>query len=289
MDIIRQRLFITHDKTRQRQVNVEYTIRSKIPELKNIFLNYDKFLPSLLIQDERGSTLPLLSSRDTEILYSYHIDISNNEQKTQLQNELNDIKNKKIYLIWISLKNKPIKENEVRTFTMTYLPEIESIKKPEIFIKFIHKNYPVYYSLFSPNNFNFSKPKFHILKNTGFSITNKAQNIDVFNSYQSLSLRITNKVDYDFGLIYSLNAIPDSKELTKIGAYFLIALPILFALTYFDPTSYELLHQKKIEFSLFIIGASLLLPNIQPDSSIRRELTLWYILPIIFGLLLIFL
>ncbi len=93
MEIIRQRLFIDHDSKSQRQITVEYTIRSKLPELKNIMLNYKKFLPSLVIRDEKNSILPLMSSKDVEILYTYQIDqIDDGDQKIQLQNDLKDIK-----------------------------------------------------------------------------------------------------------------------------------------------------------------------------------------------------
>lgn len=289
MDIIRQRLFITHDSKNQRQILVEYTIRSKLPKLKNIFLNYAKFLPSLLINDEKGFTLPLMSSNDVEILYSNYIEQVDGAQKILLKNELEKIKNKKKYLIWISLKNNPILQDEVRTFTLTYLPEIEKIKKPEIFIKFKHQNYPVYYSLFSPNSFNFNKPKFLILKNNDITTTTeKPDYVDVYNSYQTLSLRITNEVDFDFGLLYSISSLSSSKTLTKLGAVFMAILPVMFGLiSIFNISGFDSFLQKQIEVALFVMGASLLLPNIQPDNSIRRELMLWYLLPIILGLLML--
>ena len=95
MEIIRQRLFIEHDSTSQRKITVEYTIRSKLPKLKNIFLNYDKFLPSLLIQDEKNNTIPLMSSKDIEILYTYHIENSSGEEKSLLEKELKEIQDQK--------------------------------------------------------------------------------------------------------------------------------------------------------------------------------------------------
>ncbi len=92
MEIIRQRLFIEHDSANQKRITVEYTIRSK---LKNIFLNCDKFLPSLMIQDEKNTILPLMSSKDIEILYTYHIENSSGSEKSLLENELKEIQDQK--------------------------------------------------------------------------------------------------------------------------------------------------------------------------------------------------
>ena len=130
MEIIRQRLFIDHASTSQRKITVEYTIRSKLPQLKNIFLNYDKFLPSLLIHDEQGSTVPLISSKDTEILYTYHIENSSGHEKSLLERELKDIRDQKKHMIWLSLKDRPLQKDQIRTFTLTYLPQLEKSKIP---------------------------------------------------------------------------------------------------------------------------------------------------------------
>ena len=290
MEIIRQRLFIDHDNKNQRQITVEYTIRSKLPKLKNIFLNYEKFLPSLVIQDEKNSQIPLMPSRDVEILYQYHIDKTNSDEKSQLQSELQDIRSNKKYLIWISLKKQPLSENEIKIFTLSYLPEIKNVKKPEIFIKINKQNYPVYYSLFSPNSFNFNKPKFTILTNNGIEIKkDPPEYVNIYNSYQSMALRVPTNIDYDFSVTYSLTPLPSSKVLTQLCSFFLLALPVSFFIIPLIYTSgFEPFFQKQVEVALFVIGASLLLPNIQPDHSIRRRLMLWYLLPIILGLIMVF-
>ena len=290
MEIIRQRLFIDHDSKNQKGITVEYTIRSKLDKLKNIFLNYEKFLPNLIIRDEKESTLPLMSSKDIELLYNYHIEINNGDQKLQLQNELKDIKDNKKYLIWISLKNEPLLKNEIKTFTLTYMPEIQNVKKPKIFIKINKQNYPVYCSLFSPNSFNFNKPEFTILKNDVIeTITTPPKHVNIYNSYQSMSLRVTTEIDYDLVLAYSLGALPSFKTLTQLGSFLLSSLPIAFLLiTNQNISGYEPFIQKQIEIALFVIGASLLLPNIQPNYSIKRSLMLWYILPIALAMVMMF-
>ena len=290
MEIIRQRLFIDHDSKSQKAITVEYTIRSKLDKLKNIFLNYEKFLPNLIIQDAKNSMLPLMSSKDIELLYNYHIEITDGGQKLELQNELKDIKDNKKYLIWVSLKNDPLLKNEIRTFTLSYMPEIQNVKRPTILIKINKQNYPVYYSLFSSNNFNFNKPKFTILKdNMVKTINTPPKHVNIYNSYQSMSLRITTEIDYDLILTYSFGILPSSKSLTVCGSFILSSLPIAFLIIATKNISgFELFTQKQIEIALFVIGASLVLPSIQPDLSIRRSLMLWYLLPIIFAMWMIF-
>ncbi len=290
MEIIRQRLFINHDSKNQRKITVEYTIRSKLPKLKNIFLNYDKFLPSLLIQDEKNNVLSLMSSKDVEILYTYYIENSSGDEKSLLEKELMEIQDQKKHIIWISLKDNPLLEDQITTFTLTYLPQLGHVKNPEIFIKINTQNYPVYYSLFSPNSFNFKKPSFTILKNDKVETADKPpEHVEVYNSYHSMSLRVRNEIDYDFGLTYSLTAIFTSKILTKIGAGFLCIMPVVYFLVInYDMYGFEIFLQKKIDIGLFVIGASLLLPNIQPDHEIRKLLMMWYLLPIILGLLMVF-
>jgi len=290
MEIIRQRLFIEHDSLNQKQITVEYTIRSKLPELKNIFLNYDKFLPSLIIQDENNSIIPLMSSKDIEILYTYHIENSKGIEKSHLENELKEIQDQKKHIIWISLKDEPLLEDQIKTFRLTYLPQLGNVKNPEIFIKINKQNFPVYYSLFSPNSFDFEKPHFTILKNDKIETVDKPpEHIEVYNSYQSMSLRVRNEIDYDFGLTYSLTATATSKILTKTNAGFLCMLPIVYFLVINQSISgFELFLERKIEIGLFVIAASLILPNLQPDHDVRRTLMMWYLLPTIFGLLMVF-
>lgn len=290
MEIIRQRLFIDHDSTNQRKIVVEYTIRSKLPKLKNIFLNYDKFLPSLLIQDGKNNILPLMASKDVEILYTYYVENSKGQEKLLLEKELEAIQSQKKHIIWISLKNNPLPLDEITTFTLTYLPQTETVKNPEIFIKINKQNFPVYYSLFSPNSFNFEKPKFIILKDDGIEENDKPPNhVEVYNSYHSMSLRVRHEIDHDFGVIYSLTAMPASKILTKIGGLFLCVFPIVyFIIVNYHISGFESFLLKKIEVGLFVIGASLVLPNIQSDHNVRSQLMIWYLLPIILGLLMVF-
>ena len=91
-----------------------------------------------------------------------------------------------------------------------------------------------------------------------------------------MSLRVRNRFDHDVGLTYSFSATPDSKILTKMGAISLSVFPIAYlALAGMGIPGFEQFVERKIDVGLFTIGASLLLPNIQPDQSIRKKLVPW--------------
>ena len=83
---------------------------------------------------------------------------------------------------------------------MTYLPQIYDTKS-KLFIKIDKQDFPAYYSLFSPVSFDVKKPKFLVLKKTGIESTDKQpDDIYVYTSPHSLSLRVPEKTDHVFGL-----------------------------------------------------------------------------------------
>ena len=109
------------------------------------------------------------------------------------------------------------------------------------------------------------------------------------NSYHSMSLRVRKEIEYDFVLTYSLAASPSSKILTKAGVISLCLLPIMYFLASLsNMAGFELFLAKKIDIGLFVVGASLVLPSIQADHEIRRQLMAWYLMPIGLGLLMVF-
>ncbi len=291
MEIIRQRSFISHDSKYQRSITVEYTIKSKIPELKNIFLTYYKFLPSLIIRDDKGSVIPLMSSRDTEFLFSGQIKKRTGEIKIELEEELKRIQENKEHLIWFSLKQNPMVLNELRTFTLVYIPESKVTEKPYMKIAIDKQSYPIYFSLFSPQNFNFSDQKYAYLKGTEIIKESKPPDfVKTFSGYQTLSLRITTKSNHAFILMYKLKAETSSKILTVFGGIVLSILPgILIGLSILNlKPSFVEIFDKNIEISLFIIGASLILPQLQSDDEVRKQLIVFYIIPIILGFVTLF-
>ena len=290
MDIIRQRIYIEHDDKSQRKITIEYTIRSKKENMENIILHYKDYLPSLIIRDERNHVLPLMSSNDVKILFSNYIKKTNGVTKDRLKKELDDINNNKKHLLWISLKGRGMKLDEVRTITLTYLPKYKNIKKPYIKIRVNKQKYPLYYSLFSPVNFDFKKPKYiHLLNDQVVTKIESPEYVFSYNSYHSLSLRIKPDLNDLFFLIYSLKPEKSTKVITLFGSFVLSIIPILYLLTFFiENYDFQKIHDKQIEIALFVIGASLILPKFQSDQKIRNKLVIYYLLPIILGLVMLF-
>lgn len=290
MDIIRQRIYIEHDDKNQRKITIEYTIRSKKNDMENIILHYKDYLPSLIIRDERNYVLPLMSSNDVKILFSNYIKKTDGETKDRLQKELDDINNDKKHLLWISLKGRGMKLDEIRTITLTYLPKYKNIKKPFIKIRVNKQKYPLYYSLFSPVNFDFIKPKYiHLVGDEIVTKMESPKHVFPYISYHSLSLRIKPNLNDLFFLMYSLKPEKSAKVIILLGSFVLSIIPILYFITFLIETyDFQKIHDKQIEIALFIIGASLILPKLQSDQKIRNKLILYYLLPIILGLVMLF-
>lgn len=291
MEIIRQRSFISHDSKHQRSITVEYTVKSNIDKLKNAFLSYNKFLPSLIIRDQHDSLIPLMSSNDVELLYSGRIKRSSGEQKKLLEITLNRIRENKEYLIWFSLKKEPMQKNELRTFTLVYIPETILTDKPVMKILIEKQSYPIYFSLFSPSNFDFVNPKYIYMKDDDIKTESKPPIfVKTFRGYQTLSFRITTKANHDFILMYELKSQKSAKVLTEFGIIVLSLIPmILFSLNMFgEMNNFKNIFDKNIEIGLFVIGASLLLPQLQHDDKVRKELIKFYMIPIGLGVLTLF-
>jgi len=91
-------------------------------------------------------------------------------------------------------------------------------------------------------------------------------------------------------LMYALKAQKSSKILTKFGVIVLSILPmILLTLTVLKmQNNFQGIFDKNIEIGLFVIGASLILPQLQSDDEIRKQLIAFYLIPIILGIVTLF-
>lgn len=99
IDILRQRLFISHDDREQRDIVSEYTIRSKRKKLTNIIILYEKFLPNLLAQDEKNNMLSIMPTEYVNTLLLKYLNESQGDEKTKLKTIIEKIKNKQLHLI----------------------------------------------------------------------------------------------------------------------------------------------------------------------------------------------
>lgn len=286
MEIVRERSFITHNSKDQQSITIEYTIKSNKDKLKNIFLIFNEFLPSLVIKDQHNSILSLIPSRNLHKLCRIMMKKVNEKEKKLLEKKLVKIRSNKEHVIWFSLL-APMGKSEIRTFTLTYIPESHLKDKPYMKIKIKKKYYPVYYSLFSPKNFDFVDVKYIYKKD---NITKKESQpppfVKVFSGSQTLSLRITAKSSPYFILTYRLKVQRLAKFSTLVGTLLLTGLSVVFlALKVFDSlVNVQDILDKNIEIGLFVMGASLILPRLQSDDEVRRRLVLYYLIPFAFGL-----
>ena len=91
MEVLRERLFISHDSSKQRQITAEYTIRSNRENLTNIIILSEDFLPNLMVRDEHNNIMSIMPNRYVKILLSNFIEKTGNELKEQLENILQKI------------------------------------------------------------------------------------------------------------------------------------------------------------------------------------------------------
>ena len=68
MEVLRERLFISHDSDKQRQITAEYTIRSNKSKLTNIIILSDEFLPNLVVQDEKTNMMSVMPNKYVKLL-----------------------------------------------------------------------------------------------------------------------------------------------------------------------------------------------------------------------------
>lgn len=288
MEMIRQRSFIKHSSKHQRSVTIEYTIRSNKEDLNNIFLIFNEFLPSLIIRDQHNTVLPLMPSKDLKILYKMMINDPDGKEKKLLKQRLEKICNNKEHVIWFSLKQMPMQENEIRTFTLTYIPENQHKDNSYMKIKIEKQAYPVYYSLFSPKNFDFVNSKYIYKKNNKTKKELKPPPfVKSFSGSQTLSLRITES-EHDFILMYRLRVHKSAELLTAVGALLLMGLSTMFLVlqSWNNPAVQDIL-AKNTEIGLFVMGASLILPKLQNDDEVRRRLIKYYIAPFVLGVIIL--
>ena len=148
------------------------------------------------------------------------------------------------------------------------------------------QSYPLYYSLFSPDNFDLANPKYATITSDKVvkTIENSPSFVKTFRGYHALSLRITTKSSHDFILSYELKPQKSSQVLIKFGVLVLSILSALLLIINFTvgKDDFQQIFDKNIEIGLFIIGASLL-PQLHSDVIIRRELIAYYMIPIILG------
>ena len=287
IEILRQRITIDHDDGDQSRITEEYTIRALESDLDGIALISNKFLPNLQVRNNHNAILSLVPSKELELLYMQHLE-ENGLDKQSVQKRLDIIKTGKRYLIWFIL-DRPMNYGEIRTFTLTYMPQIQNPKSRDIFMRIKQKEYPVYYILSSPEGFQMNIKFMTVQDRRMVTRAHPPDNVRMNRLHSSLMLRVDEGSEDDFGFMYSFRAAPTLTRLTRFGGLLLLVMPLVyFTAAYLDLIGLEAFLERNIEVGLFVTGASLLLPTFQRDAGVRNSLMGWYMIPAVLGILMMF-
>ena len=302
-EVLRQRLFLDHSPEAKTFVNDEYTIRCNKDNLTNIILDYPDFLPNLNVYDSDGEELPILPKSYVKALLSIWINKSKNDtEKNEFENLLKEIDDGSRYLIWIKLpEEKALKINEIKLFTLEYGTQKVKSNDEDYVLKIISPDiHSVYHIIKVPEDYNFANQKI-ILSDVNGHETKIEKNwnknkdlVNVAETHDSLSINPNPEVSQSISLTYSFKPKwPVISFPVSILVFLSLGSLYLFYLNYcpdctslvFDGSSSILL--KKIEISLSIILASLVLPRLIKNDYVRHYLLIWYFVPIAISIITI--
>lgn len=290
MDILRQRLFISHDSKSQRSITSEYTIRSRRDNLTNLIFISKNVLPNLIIHDDKDNVLPVMPTTSVKQLLQFFLTQSNESQKEKLEFLMSEIDNGGLHLIWIKIpKHRSLQKNEVRSIILNYSPKYNNHQNSVLRLKIKKQKYPLYYTLFTPYEFDFKQTSYVILsKGQIKSSYDKPNNVEKIKTHNSDIFRITSKADTDFAILYSFRPSSEATFSTKFGVGVLIGLfSAVSLIRFFDLFENYTLIQNQTQIALFIIGGSLLLPQLTGNNFIRRAQIKYYLIPVVLGIILL--
>ena len=195
-----------------------------------------------------------------------------------------------MFLIWIKIpKHHALGLNEIANFTLSYSPiQLNIPRNSEIRMKVSNQPYPLYYFLQTPTNFDFKKTKFTYIDNQGNikESENELDHVSMYKNYYGLSVRVKQELDHDFILSYSFKPERQSSHLIKTGAVVLSIISVFTMLHVFnliiilEDSSFL---DKNLEIGLFVVAASLVLPQLTTNNAIRMKLYVYYLIPLILG------
>ena len=248
---------------------------------------------------QMGKNYPVMSNHYTKALMEFWIDnTKNEEERNSLKDLLRQMNNQDIFVLWIKLPPcKSLIKNQVKVINLEYGASKENRKDDEIILKMPSgESHSVFYTIKQPVDYDFKKQSIFTIDEKRNNIKIKSwkktkQNLFYVNETQD-SLSITSKPN-------SLNPIelhykfkPKFKIISTplTGIVFLISASI-FLLILNDcqingcirlpiPENWFSILDRKLEISGAIIGASLVLPRLVTNSSIRHSMLFLYFIPI---------
>ena len=289
MEIIRQRLSISHDQKKQQSIKNEYTIKSKRNDLTNIVIVLDKFLPNLVVHDNDGSVLPVMTTNDILQILQYSLTHESGERKKMIEDIYMNITLNKLHIIWIKIpKNRSLSKDEIRIITLNYSPHHPDKSESMLRMKIKKRSHSLYYTLFTPDEFDFDSTMYGSIKNNKMTYSQTLpDHVEKFKTFDSDLLRIPVDIEDDFEIKYSFKPKSASIAPMHIGAIALLLLPSIFLVLRYlvfwnDPPDLDIF-AKHVEVGLFVIGGSLILPQLTSNHSIRAKYKWHYLTSIILG------
>ena len=135
----------------------------------------------------------------------------------------------------------------------------------------------VYYTLYTPDDFNFEKAQYKYPKNNKLVTTDTIidNNVEIIYTYNSKLIRIMKNIKYNFGVTYSFKPATQSIIATKIALATLLlfssAYLSLHIVDYFMNIQLAIL-DANIKIEIFVIGGSLILAQLSSYYQIRQKI-----------------
>lgn len=301
IQILRQRIFINHSSTAKTFITEEYTVRSLGNGVDNIFIEKDQFLPNLLIFDSDGEELPIIRNDFTlQLLENKKKTSQDEDEKNKYQEYIDNIKNKKVYMLWIKIPpNKKMIKNQLKIINLEY----DAIKdrKPTKKIETVYKRsslHSVFYIIKKPEDYDFSnKPHISLTDNNDkysefFNWNIKPGDpIYVTETYNSLSVTIIPDRTKSVYIAYSFSANKNiiSFPLLAVGLLSLASVLLLIlnncsylnACGFLEIHSARVLFDKKVEFLVGVMAASVVLPGLIRNDFIRNTYKYFFLIPLV--------
>lgn len=302
IEVLRIRYFLEHNSEQITRVKSEFTIKSnrKKDTVDNIFLTFGSFLPNLDVVDAEGTKYPIMTNKDTRTLLEIMREESPDSQ--HISRILEDFENRKTFIIWIKVPpNKKLQPNEVRILNLNFeSPKIGDSAQNHIFLN-VSSNlpFPVFWILKKPKDFKIANQKYYVIEDNKLarkkSWTDKANDIFYYsNTADSSSILVkANQADilisYSFKPSQSIIALPTTSIslLVAFSISLIVAQHYTISNDYDSPKLVTDLLDRKIELSLFVVSASLVIPRFITNAVIRHRYLWLYFVPI--GLIVFFL
>ena len=288
VEILRERIFLAHDPRSQNDIVIEYTFRSKVSGLSNIFFIFDKILPNLLATDESGSKLSIMPTKYALSMLHKHSGDSDSERRTT-KSVMQKIRDGDLHVLWLNTPNdRKIAMNEVRTISLRYSSRIRpALPRSRLHIIVKRMPHPSYYTLYKPQGFDFNFKKYVDFGSKKSKDGWPPEQVDEIDTSDSKLLVMRSRLERGFALVYSFGPTLQAKAASLLGLYLLSAVGaavcfLKYASPYLGVGQPSLL-DKQVEIGIFLVAGSLILPRLTESDSIRSRYAYFYLIPAIIG------